>query len=587
MSDVVQQIKDKLSIEEVVAPYVELHRAGRQLKGRCPFHNEKTPSFVVSPDRGTYHCFGCSVGGDMFSFVQAIEGLDFKGALRVLADKAGVALVREDPQKRSERDAAYAVLEAATAWYHDQLINDQAAVQYLHARGVTDKTIQLWRLGLVSDGWRLVRTELHTRGFTDEQLRGVGLIKGEPGKEPYDVFRHRIMFPMCDPSGRVVAFSGRTLGTDPETPKYVNSPETELYKKSELLFGFDKAKSGIRQYDFSLIVEGQFDVVLAHQAGYHNAVAVSGTALTAHHAALLGRLSHRVVLALDADKAGMAAVQRAAELMLPRGMDVKVARMPEGADPADMIRINPADFKRVIAAAIPAIEHVLERVVSQARDERTRRLQVQAEVLPLVLQLPSHMERDHFEQVIARTLGTTKEAVHQDVVRLSEQKNSRQEEVVADEIVPTVANDAAATEVVPVRRLTELAAFCIAMLEILPHAEAAVARTTLTAISTDTGIDIYTIVDPAGLTGLTFILESQFDTLTDRERREMVVDRLTELRAMVLKDRLRVARAEVISAEAANDTERMSELLVLIQSLQRQITSPLSETPLFTEVQKP
>ena len=429
--DAVTQIKEKLTIEEVIASYVELHKAGKNLKGKSPFTAEKTPSFYVSPDRGMYYCFSSNQGGDMFTFIEAMEGVDFKGALKILAEKAGVELVPEDPKKRTERETKYAVLEAATKFYEEALRGSggKAAAAYLHKRGVTDKTIQLWRIGFAPDAWRSAKEELERRKFSEPIMRAAGLTKGEPGKEPYDVFRNRILFPIFDASSRVVAFSGRTLSLEPEIPKYVNSPETELFNKSEILYGYDKARQGIRKFDFSLIVEGQFDVVLAHQAGYNNAVAVSGTALTSAHVNLLGRLSNRVVLALDADRAGLGAVKKAASIMLPRGMDVKVAAMPDGKDPADMISGDVGVFKKIIGQSVHVIEHLLNVLQTTSRDDRTFKIAVREELLPLILRIPSVIDREHFEGVIAERLKTTKDGVHQELKRLEEIKTIENESI--------------------------------------------------------------------------------------------------------------------------------------------------------------
>ena len=316
----VEEIKEKLDILEIVGGYVELHKAGRHYKGRSPFTNEKTPSFFVSPERGMYYCFSSQKGGDMFTFIEEMEGVDFKGALKILADKAGVELVPEDPKKRDARETQYALLEEATRFFFKQREEHADVTTYVKKRGVTGETIHVWRIGYAPDEWRALRKHLLEKKFTDGQMLKAGLIKrADGGKEPYDVFRDRVMFPIADASGRIVAFSGRTLKKDDAVPKYVNSPETDLFQKSEILYGYDKAKQGIRHYDFSLIVEGQFDVVLTHQAGYTNAVAVSGTALTTHHIMLLDRLSHRAVLALDADRAGLSAIRRSSELMLAYG----------------------------------------------------------------------------------------------------------------------------------------------------------------------------------------------------------------------------------------------------------------------------
>lgn len=429
MADNVQLIKERLSIVDVVAPYVELHKAGKNFKGKSPFTNEKTPSFYVSPDRGMYYCFSSSQGGDIFTFIEKMEGVDFKGALKMLAEKAGVELVPEDPKKRTERDRQYDILEAATAFFEKRFLEEAAARTYLEERGVTPETRAKWRIGYAPGppnyGWREVKTYLEEKGYTRDELLRAGLIKGaDTGKEPYDVFRDRVMFPIMDASGRVVAFSGRILTKDTEAPKYVNSPETELFVKSDVLFGYDKAKEGMRKLGFSLIVEGQFDVVLAHQVGYTNTVAVSGTALTAHHVDLLQRLSNRVALALDDDRAGIAAVKRAADLMLARSMDVKVARMQAGQDPADMIQADVDQFKDTIKHATHVIEYLLAVLADGQKDERTFKLLVREEVLPYVAKIPNAIDRDHFEKLVAERIGSTKDAIHTEVTRIMTSANS-------------------------------------------------------------------------------------------------------------------------------------------------------------------
>jgi DNA primase len=415
----VEQIKERLSILEVIGVYVELTKAGKQYKGKSPFTNEKTPSFFVSPDRGMYYCFSSQKGGDMFTFIEEMEGVDFKGALKILADKAGVELVPEDPKVRTEREAQYALLEEATSFFFKEREKYPEATEYIEKRGVAGKTLHLWRIGYAPPEWRALRTALKEKGFTDAQMLNVGLIKkADGGKEPYDMFRDRIMFPIFDSSGRPVAFSGRILHQDDKAPKYVNSPETEFFQKSKILYGYDKAKQGIRQYDFSLIVEGQFDVVLAHQAGYTNTVAVSGTALTAGHVTLFEHLSSRVVLALDADRAGVSAVKRSAELMLRRGIDVKVAALPEGEDPADIIGEDPKRFRQIIGGSVHVIEFLLTVLRSAAKDERAYKLRAREEIVPLLVIMPNRIDRDHFETVVAEAVGTKPDAIHYEVERL-------------------------------------------------------------------------------------------------------------------------------------------------------------------------
>lgn len=423
MGDSVEKIKERLSILDVVSTYVELQKAGKSYKGKSPFTNEKTPSFYVSPDRGMYYCFSSNQGGDIFTFIEKMEGVDFKGALKILAEKAGVELVREDPKKRTERDNQYALIEEACTFYFKEGTNNKEAQDYIIDRGVDGKTIHAWRIGFAPDAWRSLKEHLLERGYTEQQMLAAGLIKkNDEAKESYDVFRNRIMFPIADSSGRIVAFSGRTLSHDAETPKYVNSPETELYQKSDILFGYDKAKHGIRHLDFSLIVEGQFDLVLAHQAGYTNTVAVSGTALTLHHVELLQRLSNRTVLALDSDRAGISAIKRAAAIMLRRGMDIKVVWMEQGKDPADIIKDDPKQFRTLVGDAMHVIPFLLEVFRSEKTDDRAYKLIVREEVLPLLAQIPNRIDREHFEGLAAETLTTTKDAIHYEVERIVESK---------------------------------------------------------------------------------------------------------------------------------------------------------------------
>ncbi len=433
----VELIKERLSILDVIGGYVELKHAGKSYKGKSPFTNEKTPSFYVSPDRGMYYCFSSQQGGDMFTFIEKMEGVDFKGALKILAEKAGVELVAEDPKKRDARETQYALLEEAVQYFFKERDVHPHVNEYIEKRGVKATTIHTWRIGYAKDEWRALRSYLKEKGFTDEQMFKAGLIKSaDGGKEPYDVFRDRIMFPIFDSSGRVVAFSGRTLKTETGVPKYVNSPETELFIKSEILYGYDKAKNGIRQYDFSLIVEGQFDLVLAHQAGYGNTVAVSGTAFTKHHIMLLLRLSKNAVLALDADRAGISAVKRSALPMLLQGMDVKVAHMPEGLDPADVVKKNPNDFKKIVGGAVHVVEFFLKVLKEHTKDERTYKLRVREEIIPLLVAIDNRIDREHFEGVIAEHIGATKDGIHYEVERIGEAGRRK----MIEEITPTIVD---------------------------------------------------------------------------------------------------------------------------------------------------
>jgi len=578
MSDTIQQIKDKLDIVDVIAPYVELKKAGKNYKGKSPFTSEKTPSFYVSPDRGMYYCFSTSQGGDMFTFVQAMEGVDFKGALAQLAQKAGVELVAEDPKKRSERDRWYASLTAAVEFYQAELKKNSEAKTYLLNRGVTQQTIGEWKIGYApgppQHGWRETKEALETQGYTREELITVGLIKTtEGGKEPFDVFRDRIVFPMSDTSGRAVAFSGRILTKDSDAPKYVNSPETPLYKKSELLYGYDKAKTGIRNLGFSLIVEGQFDVVMAHQAGYHNTVAVSGTALTPQHVQLLERLSDKVVLALDADRAGIAAMKKGAHVMLGRGLDVKVAPLPEGQDPADIIASGVANFKKVIGESVHVIEFLLNVLKKSETDPRTLKLKAREEILPFVLLLPNRIDQEHFVSVIAAAIGSTTDAIRFEVDRLREEQKLKRPEPVSH--VASVT-----TTVAPEKDLggsiQSAFAYLSSVVDLLDEQQSAVLREQLAKLPTQ-----HLELDVSLQAKITFMLEEQMAKQPKLGLQEDVISRLNFLRQKLLQQQLTTMRAALTKSEQSG--EETESLMKQIQVVQEELRIPALTINVLTQ----
>lgn len=432
----IEQIKSKLSIVDVVSSYIKLQKAGGSYKALCPFHNEKSPSFNVSPARDAYYCFGCNMGGDIFTFVQEMEGVQFIDALKILAERAGVELKATDREGESIRERLLQIMEAATQFYEKELAGNKDAEAYLKSRGLTDQTIAKFRIGFAPSpaggDWRVLYDHLRTQKFKDEEIERAGLIKqpdqqgGGGNKRPYDRFRSRIMFPLFDANGRVVAFSGRSFGEEGENiAKYINSPETPLYDKSSYLFGYNLAKAAIRKQNFSILVEGQVDLIMAHQAGTENTVAVSGTALTGNHLGLLRRLSDNIVFAFDADEAGLNATSRAFTLALAAGMSVRVARIGDGKDPADYIRANGRQaWAKVVASSRHIVDFYLEtlaeRQTAQAGgyDARKFRAEVESNVLPLILAMQSKIEQAHFIVEVARRLGIPEKSVWDEVTRV-------------------------------------------------------------------------------------------------------------------------------------------------------------------------
>ena len=429
MSTPVEKIKERLTIEDVVGSYIKLEGAGKNLKAKCPFHNEKTPSFYVSPDRGSYYCFGCGAKGDIFSFVEQFEGLDFMGALKLLADKAGVPLVFEKTETKSEKERLLMIVEEATQFFEKGLQMHVGAQDYVKKRGLTQDTIKNFRIGFVPADWRLLYTHLRDRKFTDSEIEKAGLTKkADENKGYYDRFRGRIMFPIADSSGRIIAFSGRILVDDGKSAKYLNSPDTILFNKSTVLYGIDKAKQDIRTKNYTILVEGQMDLVLSHQAGIKNTVAVSGTALAdtlttrenvANNLGIVRRLSTNIILAFDSDTAGRKAAMRSAGIALSLGMDVKIADLPEGKDPADLVLNNPEEWKNVLRNAKPIVEFQINSVMREVEikklDARKIPPLLREKVLPFILSIEGAMERAHFIKMIHEKTGLSEDSVRQDV----------------------------------------------------------------------------------------------------------------------------------------------------------------------------
>lgn len=410
-SKTIEDIKNKLSIVDVVSPYVKLKKAGRYHKGLSPFTKEKTPSFFVSPDRGTYHCFSSNQGGDIFTFIEKMEGVDFKGALKILAERAGVEIVYEAPKKKDARDKLYQAVALAEQFYKEQLQGSGLAKEYAKGRGITGETARDWGIGYAPDDWRQFLSYAEERGMDVKTLLNAGLIKEADGKRGtyYDRFRNRLMFPIRDIAGRVVGFSGRTLGDD--QAKYLNSPETEIYKKSELLHGLDKAKQEMRSRGYVLVVEGQMDLILAHQAGFQNTIALSGTAFTDTQMSLVMRFTKNVMLALDSDKAGIASAQKSAQLALSLGCKVKVVPMPEGEDPADIIQKDSKVFADMVKKSVHIIDFLTAHYLKSAHDTRAALSLVEEHVLPLVKVIVSPIEREHFVGEVATMLGVSSTSV--------------------------------------------------------------------------------------------------------------------------------------------------------------------------------
>jgi len=408
MSVETEQIKERINIADVVGEHVKLKAAGQSLKGLCPFHAEKTPSFIVTPRRASWHCFGCQKGGDVFSFVQEIEGIDFPTALKLLADRAGVKLPERRPQAESHRQRLFDLLSATARLYHEILINQKAgqrAKGYLQERGVTDKTIEDFTIGYSPHAWDTLSKWLRKKGFATEEMIAAGVVgKADSGKL-FDRFRGRIIFPILDLQGRVVAFGGRIVPWH-ETGnegKYVNSPETALYEKRRTVYNLSRAKKVLRGGKECVVVEGYMDVVMLVQAGVENVVATSGTALTEEHVELLKRFTNTLHFAFDGDSAGWKATIAATQHALEGGMNVDTIVLPDGKDPADIAKEGAERITEVLGQKKPLMEVLVERIGAGSAAQKTQALDA---LIPLLRLVKNPIVQGDMIEQVARLLRT-------------------------------------------------------------------------------------------------------------------------------------------------------------------------------------
>ena len=414
MQDAKEEVRARLNIEDVIGEYVQLKRAGRNFKGLSPFTGEKTPSFTVSPDKQIWHDFSSGKGGDIFSFIMLVEGMDFREALEHLARRAGVDLsVYESSRSGEIAQKKRRLLEAnrlAVQYYQQSMLKNPTAIEYIFKhRGLSKEIVTTFQIGYApSSGDALVQF-LTKKGFTSAELHDAGLLN----RFGSDLFRGRMMVPLMDASGQVIGFTARIIEDDPKAPKYLNTPQTLLYDKSRHVFGLSQAKEAIRQADYSVIVEGNLDVVSSHQADIRYVVATAGTAMTEHHLKALSRLSQHVRLAFDGDKAGIAATERAITLAQQVAVELSVVSMPDSAkDPDELVKQDPKLWQSAIEQAVPAVDWLLSQYeqredLTTAAGKRT----YTSSALRLIKALSDKVEQDHDLQLMARTSGASLEAL--------------------------------------------------------------------------------------------------------------------------------------------------------------------------------
>lgn len=453
-----EEIKSKLDIVEVIREYAPVKAVGANFQALCPFHNEKTPSFVISPEKQIWHCFGCGRGGDVFAFVMEKEGLGFMETLRLLAPKAGVTLKYENPEAYSQRNRILDILELAGKYYNHLLTAPagKAAKEYLLGRGLNEELIANWKLGYSPDAWDnlynfLKQRPLSGKKYTEEEILLAGLIiKKEGGRGYYDRFRDRIMFPIWDVNNNIVAFTARVNPSKEKTEKmgkYINSPQTAVYDKSRVLFALNKAKSAIRKADLAIVVEGQMDVIAAHRHGFENVVASSGTALTTEQVTLLKRFTNNVALSFDMDDAGQLAADRGIKEVLAQEMNLKIIVLPYGKDPDECLKNNPDDFRTAVENAKPMLGYYLEKIsagldLNQVDNKKI----VTSKMLAMITLVNNNLEKDFWLQKLSELVNVKEELL----------RETLNKEAVAKPVRPLDAKVAAPSTLTREERLAEL-----------------------------------------------------------------------------------------------------------------------------------
>lgn len=415
-----EQIKSRLDVVTLIQSYIKLDKAGVNYKARCPFHSEKTPSFYVSPGRDIWHCFGCGKGGDIFRFIMEMEGLDFHEALRTLAERTGVEIRGGEYENRGVKKRLLLLLEETAKFFESSLVQEKAALDYLNERGLSSESIKNFGIGFAPDSWRATSDYLRSKGFSDEEMEKVGLTVRGP-KSAYDRFRSRIIFPLEDSSGSVIGFGGRNFplhGKENEGAKYINTPQTILYDKSRFLYGFSKAKEKIRLDRSALLVEGYFDCILSQQSGLKHTVAVSGTAMTAEHLKTLRRFADSLTLAFDVDTAGIEASRRAIAMAYKNDFNVKIVNIEGGKDPADIVLKDPQVWQSMVLDAQESVAFFLRKTIeANPPADSLSKKKIGDEILPLVAQLPSEIEKGHWLRELSKILKIAEEALWKELAK--------------------------------------------------------------------------------------------------------------------------------------------------------------------------
>ncbi len=606
LSSPVDEIKNRLDIVEVIQSYIKLQKTGANYRAVCPFHSEKKPSFFISPARQIWHCFGCGKGGDIFGFVKEIEGVEFGDALRILAQKAGVELKPMRPELRTERERLYEICELSCRFFEKQLgesVIGKEAKKYLLGRGINEDSIKKWRLGYAPDTWQGLSDFLVGKGFTRGEIVKAGLaVESEKSQNPYDRFRGRIIFPIFDLNSQIIGFGGRvfesslaasqrkeTEAKDDMGAKYINIPQTLLYDKSRVLYGLNNAKVAIRKQNQCILCEGYTDVVMSHQAGFENTVAVSGTALTPFHLNILKRYSENLLLSFDMDIAGDTATKRGIDLAQERGFGIKITKLPSETDPADILLKNPKDWGEIIKEARSILDFYFDSAFSSFDKETPEgKKEIGKILLPVIKRIPNKIEQSHWIQELAKKLKAREEDIFEELkkvkiaaVYLSDQpqeskENGREAEagknafflttgrkqILEEKILSLVIKDPTILNLIDERSFNFLSEKARQILENFKNQKEKNSDTMLTSLKN---------INDEELKNLLSVLSLRSEVEYEEDAEEEIQLCFSEIKSLETKNKLEEISEELKKAEEAKDHQRVSKLIEEFNKLAKEL----------------
>ncbi len=565
----VDEIKNRLDILDVIREYVNLEKAGSNYRALCPFHSEKSPSFFVSPSRQIWRCFGgCNDGGDMFKFIMRVEGVEFVDALRILAKKAGVELRKQNPKEESKKKRLFDICELSTLFFEKQLKSSSKSKElqeYLEKRGIKEESVQIWRVGYAPTAKDALSRFLIGKGYSQKEIAeaGVSVVKGS---YCFDRFRGRLIFPIFNISGSPVAFGGRVVFKGDNRAKYINSPSTILYDKSDILYGMHRAKVGIRREKFAVIVEGYTDVMLSHQAGYENTVSSSGTALTSRQLSILRRYTENLFTAFDMDSAGGSATKKGIDLALKQGFDVKVMIMPKDTDPADLILENPKKWEESVKEARSVMDFYFHNALSlYDSDSAKGKRKIAETLLPEIKKIENSIERAHYVSKLANLLSVNEEAVANELSKVGKENKDKEAKEECKEAQKKTKREMLEERVVSICVKNET------ILSSLEEGEISAVRGSMFSLLSslrkgvsekELGEEERSILDHFSL------LPDEGDTSgADKE----VKICLREIRKIEIKDKLREIEEKIREAENKGNVEEEEELIKKFQNYSKEL----------------